>query len=71
MPPSLKSYHIHHIMKNISYAISFAFALYILIEVVNWSEPKFFDYSIIAIYTICLLLVTLNIVLLIIKKRNG
>ncbi|WP_421663692.1 hypothetical protein [Lysinibacillus telephonicus] len=58
-------------MKNkiVMYAVALAFAMYILIEMVNWSSPKFFDYSMIVIYAICVILAALNVVLYF-KKRG-
>ena len=56
-------------MKNIGYVAAFAFALYILTDMVNWKEPKFFDYSMIVIYSLCLVLVIFNIVVYFKKKR--
>lgn len=57
-------------MKNIGYVAALAFALYILTDMVDWKEPKFFDYSMIVIYSLCLILVILNIVVYF-KKRKG
>ncbi len=56
-------------MKNIGYVTALAFALYILTDMVNWKEPKFFDYSMIVIYSLCLILVIFNIVVYFKKKR--
>ncbi len=56
-------------MKNIGYVAALAFALYILTDMVNWNEPKFFDYSMIVIYSLCLVLVIVNIVVYFKKKR--
>ncbi len=56
-------------MKNIGYVAALAFALYILTDMVNWKEPKFFDYSMIVIYSLCLVLVIFNIVVYFKKKR--
>jgi len=57
-------------MKNIGYVVALAFALYVLTDMVNWQEPKFFDYSMIVIYSICFLLAILNIALYFTKKRG-
>jgi len=56
-------------MKNIGYVAALAIALYILTDMVNWKEPKFFDYSMIVIYSLCLVLVIFNIVVYFKKKR--
>ena len=47
-------------MKNIVYVAAFAFAIYALINMVNWKQPGFFDVSMIVIYSLCLILVVLN-----------
>jgi len=57
-------------MKNIGYVVALVFALYVLTDMVNWQEPKFFDYSMIVIYSICILLTILNIVLYLMKRRD-
>ncbi len=56
-------------MKNIGYVVALAFAYYILTDMVNWKNPSAFDYSMIIIYSICLILVIVNIVLYFMKKR--
>lgn len=49
-------------MKKIFFnIITFLVAIYILVVMVNWKEPKFFDYSMIIIYSLCLILVIVNI----------
>jgi len=57
-------------MKNIGYIAAFAFALYILTDMVNWSEPRFFDYFMIVIYSLCAVLAIFNIVIYFKNKRT-
>jgi len=45
-------------------------AAYILIVMVDWTEPKFFDYSMIIIYALTLILVVVNIVVYFMKRRG-
>lgn len=56
-------------MKNIGYVIALAFALYILTDMVNWKEPRFFDYSMIILYSLCLILVIVNIIVYFMRRR--
>jgi len=56
-------------MKNIGLITSLAFSIYILTNLVNWKAPGFFDYSIIIIYSVCLILVGINITLNIKRSR--
>ena len=55
-------------MQTITNILAFICGLYILTVIVNWSDPKFFDYSIIAIYIACAVLVIVN--LFILKQKN-
>jgi len=57
-------------MKNIGYVAALAFALYILTDMVTWNEPKFFDNSMIVIYSLCVILVFVNIVVYFMKRRG-
>jgi hypothetical protein len=55
---------------NVVYVVALAFAIYTLTYLVNWKEPKFYDYSMIILYSICLVLVIINIIVYI-KKKKG
>ncbi len=57
-------------MKNIGYVAALALALYILTDMVDWSEPKFFDYFMIVTYSLCLILVIFNIVMYFKKRKD-
>jgi len=57
-------------MKNIGYVVAFAFAIYALINMVNWKQPGFFDVSMIIIYSFCLILVILNIIVYFKKRKD-
>ena len=46
----------------ISLNATFAFAIYALINMMNWKQPGFFDVSMIVIYSLCLILVILNVI---------
>jgi len=57
-------------MKNIGYVVALAFALYILTDMVDWKDPKSFDYSMIVIYSLCVILVIVNIIVYFTKRRG-
>ena len=57
-------------MKIFFNVLALLVAAYILIVMVDWTEPKFFDYSMIVIYALTLILVVVNFVLYFKKKRG-